>query len=145
MEAPLDLPAALLRARHRPVLVDCLTLWLSNLILGERDLEAAAVALETALAQRSAPVVLVSNEVGLGIVPVIVMSALGVSAWAVALSWLAFCLIAAGADAAAAGNPQSLRVDRRVPPRARLGERVDTHLWLTNTGSRRVRALVRDA
>ena len=38
VEAPLDLPAALLRARHRPVLVDCLTLWLSNLILGERDL-----------------------------------------------------------------------------------------------------------
>lgn len=69
VEAPLDLPAALLRARHRPVLVDCLTLWLSNLILGERDLEAAAVALETALAQRSAPAVLVSNEVGLGIVP----------------------------------------------------------------------------
>ena len=69
VEAPLDLPTALLRARHRPVLVDCLTLWLSNLILGERDLEAAAVALETALAQRSAPAVLVSNEVGLGIVP----------------------------------------------------------------------------
>ena len=70
VEAPLDLVSALAAVPEgRPVLVDCLTLWLSNLILGERDLEAAAVALEPALAQRSAPAVLVSNEVGLGIVP----------------------------------------------------------------------------
>ena len=66
---PLELCAALAATDGAPRLVDCLTLWLSNLILGERDLEAAAVALETALAQRSAPAVLVSNEVGLGIVP----------------------------------------------------------------------------
>ncbi|MFC0409359.1 bifunctional adenosylcobinamide kinase/adenosylcobinamide-phosphate guanylyltransferase [Roseomonas elaeocarpi] len=69
VEAPLDLPAALLRARTQPALVDCLTLWLSNLLLGERDLDAAANALETALMQRTAATVLVSNEVGLGIVP----------------------------------------------------------------------------
>jgi adenosylcobinamide kinase/adenosylcobinamide-phosphate guanylyltransferase len=52
-----------------PVLVDCLTLWLSNLMLAEADTEAATVALEAALARRTAPTVLVSNEVGSGIVP----------------------------------------------------------------------------
>jgi adenosylcobinamide kinase/adenosylcobinamide-phosphate guanylyltransferase len=51
------------------VLVDCLTLWLSNLLLAERDLEAEGERLAAALAQRAGPVVLVSNEVGWGIVP----------------------------------------------------------------------------
>ena len=41
MEAPLALPAALAEATG-PVLVDCLTIWLSNLMLAERDSEAAA-------------------------------------------------------------------------------------------------------
>ncbi len=67
VEAPLDLPAAL--AAHGPVLVDCLTLWLTNLLLAERDVDAAAASLEAALTARLAPTVLVSNEVGLGIVP----------------------------------------------------------------------------
>ena len=67
LEAPLDLPAAL--AGDRPVLVDCLTLWLTNLLLGEHDIAAATSALEAALERRAAPTVLVSNEVGLGIVP----------------------------------------------------------------------------
>jgi len=67
-EAPTDLPAALRDAGNAPVLVDCLTLWLTNLILGDADLEAAAAALDAAL-ERTAPTVLVSNEVGLGIVP----------------------------------------------------------------------------
>jgi adenosylcobinamide kinase/adenosylcobinamide-phosphate guanylyltransferase len=52
-----------------PILVDCLTLWLTNVMLGERDLEAAAKSLENALGGIEAPVVLVANEVGLGIVP----------------------------------------------------------------------------
>ncbi|MGY9054199.1 MAG: bifunctional adenosylcobinamide kinase/adenosylcobinamide-phosphate guanylyltransferase [Alphaproteobacteria bacterium] len=69
VEAPLSLPAALMRARTRPVLVDCLTLWLSNLMLAERPVNKASDALITALQQRQAPAVLVVNEVGLGIVP----------------------------------------------------------------------------
>jgi adenosyl cobinamide kinase/adenosyl cobinamide phosphate guanylyltransferase len=70
IEAPLDLPAALDRAAAgSPVLVDCLTLWLTNLMLAEHDIAAAAFDLEAALARRSAPTILVSNEVGLGIVP----------------------------------------------------------------------------
>jgi adenosylcobinamide kinase / adenosylcobinamide-phosphate guanylyltransferase len=53
----------------RFILVDCLTLWLSNLILADRDWEGPAAALTLALGKASADVVLVSNEVGLSIVP----------------------------------------------------------------------------
>jgi adenosyl cobinamide kinase/adenosyl cobinamide phosphate guanylyltransferase len=69
MEAPLDLPGALAKAGEQPALVDCLTLWLSNLMLASHDITAATIALDTALDRRRAPTVLVSNEVGLGIVP----------------------------------------------------------------------------
>lgn len=71
VEAPLELPDALAR-QARPdttVLVDCLTLWLSNLMAAGRDLEAAAGALCAALNTAPGAVVLVANEVGLGIVP----------------------------------------------------------------------------
>jgi adenosylcobinamide kinase/adenosylcobinamide-phosphate guanylyltransferase len=51
------------------VLVDCLTLWLSNLILADRDPAPDMKALLAALRRAKAPVCLVSNEVGLGIVP----------------------------------------------------------------------------
>ena len=70
VEAPLDLPRALLSAPGgTPILVDCITLWLSNLMLGGRDVDASVVALELALKRRQAPTIVVSNEVGLGIVP----------------------------------------------------------------------------
>jgi adenosylcobinamide kinase/adenosylcobinamide-phosphate guanylyltransferase len=49
--------------------VDCLTLWLSNLMLADRDPEAETRGLVAALAAAAGPVVLVSNEVGLGLVP----------------------------------------------------------------------------
>lgn len=65
---PLALPEAL-AAAERPVLVDCLTLWLTNLILAEADVAAASEHLAAACAAAAGPVVLVSNEVGLGIVP----------------------------------------------------------------------------
>ncbi|WP_223880887.1 bifunctional adenosylcobinamide kinase/adenosylcobinamide-phosphate guanylyltransferase [Roseococcus microcysteis] len=68
LDAPRDLPEALRRAGP-PVLVDCLTLWLSNLMLAEADLGGATDALEAALRARTGSVVLVSNEVGQGIVP----------------------------------------------------------------------------
>lgn len=51
------------------VLVDCLTLWLSNLMEAGADIEAETAALKKALIKRTGPAVLVSNEVGLGIVP----------------------------------------------------------------------------
>jgi len=70
IEAPLDLPRRLAALPgDRPVLIDCLTLWLSNVLLAERDLDAAGDDLIAALRACPAPVVCVSNEVGLGIVP----------------------------------------------------------------------------
>ena len=69
VEEPVALAEALGRVGARPVLVDCLTLWLSNLVLGEREVPAAVDALHAALDARQADTVLVSNEVGMGIVP----------------------------------------------------------------------------
>lgn len=70
LEAPLALAAALDDSDGAgPRLVDCLTLWLSNLVLGGRDWHAEAEALADTLARQRAPVVLVTNEVGAGIVP----------------------------------------------------------------------------
>lgn len=70
-EAPLNLPEAL-RDCDGPggfVLVDCVTLWLTNLLLAEEDTDAAVAELLDVLSQTTGTVVLVSNEVGLGIVP----------------------------------------------------------------------------
>lgn len=70
IEAPLDLVGALSRVPpDAAVLVDCTTLWLSNLLLAERDAAEATEALIDALGQTPATVVVVSNEVGQGIVP----------------------------------------------------------------------------
>lgn len=66
---PLDLCGALALTDGAPRLVDCLTLWLTNLILAERDWQAEAARLARTLAAQAAPVVLVTNEVGAGIVP----------------------------------------------------------------------------
>jgi adenosyl cobinamide kinase/adenosyl cobinamide phosphate guanylyltransferase len=69
IEAPRDLRAALAACGNAPALLDCLTLWLSNLVLGEADIEVEIKGLEAALAAAAAPVVVVANEVGSGIVP----------------------------------------------------------------------------
>jgi len=70
VEAPRDLAGALMGlGEGGAVLVDCLTLWLSNRMLADADLESESTRLQTALADIAAPVVLVSNEVGFGIVP----------------------------------------------------------------------------
>ncbi|CAO3374381.1 bifunctional adenosylcobinamide kinase/adenosylcobinamide-phosphate guanylyltransferase [Azospirillum argentinense] len=71
VEEPLDLPGALRRhaAPGTGVLVDCLTLWLSNLMMADADVPARSADLLGALAVVEGRVVLVSNEVGLGIVP----------------------------------------------------------------------------
>jgi adenosylcobinamide kinase / adenosylcobinamide-phosphate guanylyltransferase len=69
-EVPLDLAAALATAPvGRALLLDCLTLWLSNVMLAGRDAEADTAALAEALARPRGPWVVVANEVGLGIVP----------------------------------------------------------------------------
>ena len=70
MEAPLDLAEALANApTDRSILIDCMTLWLTNLMIAGHDLEQSREALMSALFARRGPVTLVSNEVGQGIVP----------------------------------------------------------------------------
>ncbi len=70
-EAPLDLVLQLreIDGWGNHILVDCLTLWLSNLLLEEIDCEAELSDLVSHLATAKARIVIVSNEVGLGIVP----------------------------------------------------------------------------
>jgi adenosylcobinamide kinase/adenosylcobinamide-phosphate guanylyltransferase len=71
VEEPLDLAGALRRecAPGRALLVDCLTLWLTNLMVSQRPVRADVGHLVELLPRLSGTLVLVSNEVGLGIVP----------------------------------------------------------------------------
>jgi adenosylcobinamide kinase/adenosylcobinamide-phosphate guanylyltransferase len=72
MEEPIELTDAIIKAskQHDVVLVDCLTLWITNLLGANADVAGAVEELAVALAQiKRARVILVSNEVGLGIVP----------------------------------------------------------------------------
>jgi len=70
IEAPRDLAGALAAVpAGAAVLIDCLTLWLTNVMLAGFDVEAEIIRLEQALSGRTGPVILVANEVGLGIVP----------------------------------------------------------------------------
>jgi adenosylcobinamide kinase / adenosylcobinamide-phosphate guanylyltransferase len=69
LEAPRDLVAILTAPGHAPILVDCLTLWLSNLMMADAQIDAEFGRLVQALQNATAPVVLVANEVGSGIVP----------------------------------------------------------------------------
>ena len=70
-EEPLDLVATLQKIDDLGnfILVDCLTLWLSNLLLAERDCDAEIEKLVAHLKSATSRIVIVSNEVGLGIVP----------------------------------------------------------------------------
>jgi adenosylcobinamide kinase / adenosylcobinamide-phosphate guanylyltransferase len=78
LEVPLDLAAALKRHSNPKSLlvVDCLTLWLTNLLMpaqgvacGEAHVQAAIEALLQSVQQAPGPVVLVGNEIGLGVIP----------------------------------------------------------------------------
>jgi adenosylcobinamide kinase / adenosylcobinamide-phosphate guanylyltransferase len=71
IEAPLDLAAVVAAeaAPAHPLLVDCLTLWLSNLMLAGAAIDEEFAVLRRALSAAAGPVVLVANEVGLGLVP----------------------------------------------------------------------------
>jgi adenosylcobinamide kinase/adenosylcobinamide-phosphate guanylyltransferase len=73
IEEPLHLDAALARTREDAlVIVDCLTLWVSNLLAAgaaEEEIDEHAAHAARRAAARAAPVVAVSNEVGMGIVP----------------------------------------------------------------------------
>ena len=70
LHAPINLTEALIETDGKgPCLVDCVTFWLNNLIFHDEDIDAATKELITVLNERSDPVVLVTNEVGSGIIP----------------------------------------------------------------------------
>ncbi|TAL77447.1 MAG: bifunctional adenosylcobinamide kinase/adenosylcobinamide-phosphate guanylyltransferase [Beijerinckiaceae bacterium] len=71
VEEQIDLAGALVReaAADRVLVVDCLTLWLSNLMCAAKEADAAVSGLVAVLARLDGPVIFVTNEVGLGIVP----------------------------------------------------------------------------
>lgn len=71
IEEPLELADMIDResAKDRVLLVDCLTLWLANLTFAERSVDAAVEALALRLTKARGPIILVSNEIGLGLVP----------------------------------------------------------------------------
>ena len=70
-DVPVDLPGALaeLNAAGRILVVDCLTLWITNLMMEEQDVDAAGSRLLQTFDRFSGGLILVSNEVGMGIVP----------------------------------------------------------------------------
>lgn len=70
IEEPVHVAAAINAApAHQPILIDCATLWLTNLVLGDLDLADHSNALIAAARTSANPVIIVSNEVGQGIVP----------------------------------------------------------------------------
>ena len=71
VEATINLPAAIseLSKKEKVILVDCLSLWLTNLIINERNIDRDITEFLNALEKSPSDVILVSSEVGLGIVP----------------------------------------------------------------------------
>ena len=79
VEEPVAIAEAIIKlsTRQTLIVVDCMTLWLTNLLmpanaskaLDEKEMQLAAGQLIQAIADASAPVVLVSNEIGLGVIP----------------------------------------------------------------------------
>lgn len=83
--------------------------------------------------------------VAAGLLPLVVLSAMGADPWLVVSAWLVLCAALVAADVAAAPDPRALVLDRTTPQRVRLGEPADLRLRLVNRGRRRIRATVRDA
>lgn len=70
VNAPLELGKAVAEAPDgQPLLIDCLTLWLTNVMLANHDVAVESRRLADMLAKPRGPWFVVSNEVGLGIVP----------------------------------------------------------------------------
>ncbi len=72
IEEPLELSDILLQTdnpHHQPRLVDCLSLWLNNLIYYGRDVDAEITKLVETCSQLQADIVFVTNEIGSGVVP----------------------------------------------------------------------------
>lgn len=112
VEEPLELTTALedLAGAGRAVLVDCLTLWVTNLLLAKREIEAETDGLLAVLPALQGPVVFVSNEVGLGIVPIDALTRAFVDATGTLHQRLA--ALADQVELVAAGLPLRLKPER---------------------------------
>ncbi|GAA3898179.1 DUF58 domain-containing protein [Microbacterium invictum] len=82
---------------------------------------------------------------GLGVIPVLALSATGLSAWAVVGVWVLLCALATGFDVLRAADPRRVSAERRIPARALRGQPVESTLLLRNTGIHRLRGSIRDA
>jgi uncharacterized protein (DUF58 family) len=83
--------------------------------------------------------------VALGVVPVVLLGRTEEAATAVLALWLVATLALGVLDLSLAGSPRTISLARSLPARVRLGESVTSALYLTNTGRRRLDAVVRDA
>jgi uncharacterized protein (DUF58 family) len=77
--------------------------------------------------------------VAVGVIPIVVTGDAGVLGL-----WLLVVIVVGGIDLALAGSPRKVILSRDLPGRVRLGETVQSTLYLTNSGRRRVRGIVRD-
>jgi uncharacterized protein (DUF58 family) len=83
--------------------------------------------------------------VALGVVPVVLIGEFYDRALEALLVWIALVVALVVIDLIAAASPRRLRIERTLPARVRLGESATSTLFLTNTGRRMLRAVVRDA
>lgn len=82
----------------------------------------------------------------IGAVPIVLLGRESLGAAAAVLGvWLLFALTLLAVDLLLAASPRLLAAERVIPARVRLGESVDARLFLTNTGTRALRGVVRDA
>ncbi|MCS5722065.1 DUF58 domain-containing protein [Herbiconiux sp. CPCC 203407] len=80
-----------------------------------------------------------------GVVPVVLLGELYGEAFGALLGWVGLVVVLVVVDLVVAASPRALAVERVLPARVRLGETVTSTLYLTNTGSRMLRGVVRDA
>ncbi len=83
--------------------------------------------------------------VALGAVPIVVFGQTIQAAVSVLAIWVLCVLLIGSLDLALAASPRALSAERVLPRRVRLGESVTSELYLTNTGRRHMKAIVRDA
>ena len=83
--------------------------------------------------------------VALGVVPLVVLSTAGLSAWLVVGAWVVLCAVAAGIDVLAAADARAVEITRVLPERVLRDEPVAGELRVRNRGRRLLRAQVRDA
>lgn len=83
--------------------------------------------------------------VALGVVPVVLWGGTIPRAFAVLGVWLLFVVLLGGLDLLLTASPRTVVLERSLPARVRLGETVTSRLAITNTGTRRLHAVVRDA